>query len=364
MKVRFFLLFFFLLGITFVSFGQKKFHVITLEKEVDPVSTNIKCVEVIDRRLIKTNIGFAQKGLSNRKVLAQLEGPFEETVKRTVNRIMASEENAQEVVFVIHEFNVSERTSAMKERGICRIEIEFAVKKDSSYFSLGSHFFGREQGGADVTKKHPDRILTCLSKCIEKFMESGWDGSLGEEIDLSELSANAYDFTQIPEKGLYASFNTLGRNKPMPDFENEFFRQDEKTKIERYIFKPVDKADKLKRVMFISDGENLYMHASRYCYQKYFIKAQHYGRYIYFEDKFSDANAGVAFGLIGYAATNKSRGIILDTTNGKVSLLDDSLIFNCSKDFPDILAVYKDSKRKLADRKKAIIQINEKYKVH
>lgn len=363
MKIKIQLLMFLLLGITSTLFSQRKEHIVSLDQDFDRIVTNFRCVEVIDQRLIKTNIGFAQKGLANRKVLAQLDGPFEETVKNTVNRLMVSEENSKDLVFVFHDFNISERTSATKERGICQIEIEFAVKKDSAYYSLGAYSFSEEKGGMDVTKKHPEIILTCLMNVIGKFIDSEWDGTLGEKIDFSELEETAYNFKEIPQEGLYQSFNTLGRNKPMEAFEMEFLRLDEKSKLEKYALNPVNKADKNKRVTFVSDGENLYMHGSRYSYQKTFVKAKHLGKFIYFEDRFSEPSAGIAFGLIGYAATNKLRGIILDTTNGKVSLISDLIIKNCSKDYPEIYTMYKKSKMRLADQEKAIIQINEKYQM-
>ena len=84
------------------------------------------CSEVIDKRIVKDHIGFAQKGLANRRAVAKLRGDFEKVIKDVVNNAFHQVKEPAEIVFIFHDLNISERTAGLSERGICRIEIEFA----------------------------------------------------------------------------------------------------------------------------------------------------------------------------------------------------------------------------------------------
>ncbi len=345
-----------------ISHAQNKEHTVVLNQNIVPVETNFVCSEVIDKRLIKDNIGFAQKGLGNRKVIAKLDGDIEEVIKNNANKIILEDEKPDNIIFIIHELTVSERTTAMSERGMCIMEIEFVKRVDSTYYSLGTFSDEIEEGGMDVTKKHGKRISKCLKNCIIDFTESDWmNNRLKEEIDIEEEIFYAYDYKVIPPKGMYSSFAKMGKGEPMEEFEKTFQRIRESGYIQQYFLKAVDRENKNKKVMFVSDGEGVYMHASRYCYQNHFIKARHIGKYIYFEDQFSNANATVAFGLLGAAMSNKKRAIILDTTNGEVSLLTEAKLYAIAEGQKEIIQEYKKSKKKMKNREIALMKLNKKY---
>lgn len=353
-----------------LSYSQKTPHKVDLKNYIlTPVKTNFVCSKVIDKRLITNNIGFAQKGLENKKVPAILNGDFGKVIKDHANLIIKKNQNPEHIIFIIHELNVSERTSGMSEKGICNIEIEFIKEIDTMYYSLGTYTQQIEEKGIDVTNRHGDRITKGLRNCILDFNNSDWINKTNlERIDLNE-AIHPYNFKIIPAKGLYLSFSKMGKNEPMAEFDIRFGQVERGSKLQRYDLKIMDKENKNKRVMFISDGRNIYMHASRYCYRKYFIKAKHIGRYIYFEDRFSgnDATLALTFGVevlgatISISATSKMRGMVLDTTNGQVSLLTQSKLVSLLKeDHKEILEEYKRSKRKRKDRESALIKLNEK----
>jgi hypothetical protein len=155
------------------------------------------------------------------------------------------------------------------------------------------------------------------------------------------------------------TFNKLAKNEPMEAFEKKFVRLTYDQEPEIYKLESVHKADARNKVMFVSDGTDIYMHSSRYCYHKHFVKAKQFGRYFYFEDQFSDAEATLAFGLLGAAASSKMRSIILDTSNGEVSILNDNLVQKISAAYPSIFMEYKNSKQKLRDKEELIKKLNE-----
>ena len=348
------------LSFVHVLYAQSGTHIVKLKID-RPLFRGITCEEVIDKRMISDNIGFAQKGLANRKVPVHFEEAFTPYLAKHINKLFFAEEDQRALVFIFHELNVSERTTAFSERGFCRMDIEFAEYRDSSLYSLGRYDCDIEKKGGDVTKKHDDNILECLTNCITSFYQSDWKNLEPELIENQEQEdeATSYDYNNIPTKGFYTSFSTLAKGQPLENVEFSLYKIDAPAKQEKYTVAKMDKTIK-RKIMFISDGESIYIHGSRYATLNYFTKARHMGKYIYFEDKYANPAAGAAFGLLGAVASNTTKGIILDTTTGLVSILDHKTLFNLIKDHPDILETYNKSKGKLADRRKALLELNSK----
>lgn len=88
-------------------------------------------------------------------------------------------------------------------------------------------------------------------------------------------------------KGLYASFSQLVRNEPFMVDSYEVSFDDNSKKKPRYEVLE-DNYPSKRHIPYFSDGEHLYLHASNYHYGNYFIKALDYGKYIYFEDTYSN----------------------------------------------------------------------------
>jgi len=236
-----------------------------------------------------------------------------------------------------------------------------------AYFSLGSFVSEVENKGMDVTGGHDKRILNALRNCIVEFESSDWKKNPMEEHFQLEETVSSYDYKTVPAQGMYSSFSKMGKNEPMEDFDIQFSRirinskHKNKAEGEKYKLKALNKEDKKKRVMFISNGKDIFMHASRYSYSTYYLKSKHIGRYIYFEDRFPSQAAGYAFGLIGTIASNKLRAIVLDTADGRVNLLNDANFYQLIKEHKDIAKTFANSKRKTEDMEKAILAINKKF---
>ena len=197
------------------TYAQTESHAIELGIKQPVVNADINCIKVIDKRLVKNNIGFVQKGLANRKVAAVFSENFSTYLQGQINTLITDNPKQQDLVLIFHELNVSEKTGAASENGFCRMEIEFARQKDTSLYSLGSFSTEIEEKALDVTNRHYFRIIAGLMICIEKFNATDWKNNEGELID--DNQSVTYDYKTIPEEGLYSSFSAMGRKNPIPD---------------------------------------------------------------------------------------------------------------------------------------------------
>lgn len=350
------------------SFGianaQDRPFILDLENDQPKLIGKFKCSQVIDKRIIKNNVGFAKRGLNNRMVEVKMNGDLEQVIKTTVNNMTLKPIRKNDIIFVIHDFYVSERTTAMSEKGRFQMEVEFLRQKDSLYYSLGTDFIEVEKGGLDVTKKLKNRVLEGLTQLITNLNQSGWLDEPGTLTTLDE-AITTYDYSTIPAPGMYGSFNQLGKSNPMESFGVEFRRIENKNKVEQYNFRAIDKKNRKKRVLYISNGKTIFMSATRYSYGRYFIKAKHHGRYIYFEDRFADGksvNTGIIVGgAVGGMITmgiSKLKGLVLDTKTGNVYELTNQEMQFILESYPELMEKYRNSKKKLKDKEAAILAVN------
>lgn len=339
--------------------SQKKKHIVELKIKKELPVDNFYISEIIDNRIIKDNIGFAQKGLLNKKVPAVLPDSLEVYLKEKLEILVPKKENSTPITLIIHEFNVSERTTAFSEKGMFRTQIEFAKKAGDKLLSLWYCESEVEKGGMDVTKGHRKRVLKGISECIESFNKSDWQNTEGSLIDKS--TKVSYDYSKVPKAGLYASFSQLAKNNPM-NIRDYRLKPKKGKKYPKY--KLLDKNGKKinKRVVFISDGKDIYINASRYSYDTHFVKSKMIGRYIYFEDRVSDADAALAFGLIGAAISNQGTGIVVDTKDGMAYLLNKKNTLQILEPYPGLKEKYlkrRKGSKKDALKKLVIKTINE-----
>ena len=96
----------------FAGFGiaQKTSYTIKFNEKVKPFKANFNFSGVIDRRLIRENVGFAQIGLGNRRVPVLFKGDFEEVVEAQVHKLIVDDAEGEKIYFVFHALNVDERT--------------------------------------------------------------------------------------------------------------------------------------------------------------------------------------------------------------------------------------------------------------
>lgn len=334
---------------------------VSLESSELSVKTNFICAGVIDKRIIKSNIGYIRKGLENRRILALLDGNFTETIHNHINGMIKPSAYPEQIFIIFHEISISEEITNLSKMGACKIEIEFVQQIDSSYYSLGIYSALNREFGINVTKSHSLALSKCLQHCMNDFTQSNWlRNARRVKININS-PAPTYDYKSIPEKGGYLSFINLVRKKSIDDYDFTLINKNLETSEQRYKIKDKTTRYELGNIPFVSDGTHLYINASTYCDKNYFIRAKHTGRYIYFEDHFSNKGATLTFGLIGAALTNKLRGMVLDTANGEISLLTEFHLLFLLKDYPEIKKTYEKSTREPRVREGILLSLNKKF---
>lgn len=336
--------------------AQSKPHIVELKVEENIAVSKFYVSEIIDNRLIKINIGFAQKGLFNKRVSAVLPDSIQIYLKEKINNILTKEKESEPLTLIIHEFNVSERTSALSEKGIFRFRFELAKRNEGKLYSLWYTASEVESGGMDVTKKHGTRILKGIKESLKAFSESDWENKKGELIVLE--TNKKFDFSKKIKKGLYASFSQLVANNPFLEDNYRLIAKKNK-KYPKFKIQSNDSKKINKRITFISDGTHIYMSALRYSYDSHFVKSLLIGKYLYFEDRVSDPSSAVAFGLIGAAVSNKVRGIVLDTDTGLVYQLNKKNILKILEPYPELKKKYLKSKQTIELKKLLVKTINK-----
>ncbi len=110
-----------------VNFSQARdYHIINLMPlEDDTVAdVNFFVSKVIDNRIYKDNLGIAQKGVFNKKVLSIFEYPFEEELTDYFSAIFPKSSSKTPVVVRINQLLISEHTGAFKETGKATVNLD------------------------------------------------------------------------------------------------------------------------------------------------------------------------------------------------------------------------------------------------
>lgn len=347
------------MSIGFIGYAQKKSkvktHTVTIEKYEVLDSLYFNIGKLLDKRPFKENIGMAQKGAFNKKAIALLPDSLSNYLAPILKEMVPNKPDNKTFDVLVYDLAILEHTGAMKETGYCKLQIE-VVKDNLSYGFYDAYI---KNNGMDVTAGHGKRIAKAFAACFKEFNNTGL-GKAGEPLII--FDDNNFKFPDNLKKGTYTSFNAVIRNKP--DSINSFTV--EKTggkKLDKYLLKDVQNQTYKNRKLLYSDGEHLYLHASNFSFDNHYVKAKHYGRYLYFEDRLTDpataAAMAAAFGMVGMLASNTKQGVILDTETGIVSVLNAKKIKELLKDQPELYKKYEATNKNLAMKELVIIQLNK-----
>lgn len=326
--------------VSLLSFSQNKdYHIIELLPiEDDTISSvDFYVSKVIDNRVYKDNIGVAQKGMFNKKVLSKFNKPFEDALMEYLNIICPVDNTKQGLVLRINQLLISENTGAFKETGKTIVDMDVLVNRNGAYFLLGSFSAFAEKNSVDVTRKHDDRIRSVISDCLMQFNQSDWKDREGRAF-VTEMPNEPILLNEALKKGFFISFLELYRNEPFEDASIEFKESDHSTVDKLYL-----KEREHKRALYYaySDGNNIYINASNYSGEKYFVKTEFIDKYLLFNDTFVNQNevAGMslAFGVLGILASNIRSNVLLNMDTGQYHIIDDNKIrLLLKKDYPDL----------------------------
>lgn len=354
MSRAFFILPLLLFAVNLVA--QTEQHVVHLTVPKPLKKLGFEIAEVLDRRIDKSNIGFASIEISKRRVPAVVPDSFETYLTNTLRELVVSE--GEKITILIHEFYVTEHTKGTATLGSFRVQMEFAKSLEGKLYSLGFSEEIIEGIGEFVETRYSEFIMKGLKKCLNDFARSDWREEQGELID--DTIDFKYDHTQIPKRGLYSSFAKMARNEPFmeTDFVIKGTDGQRWVKYHKYYVEH-DRTRKIrKRIFGFSYGNKIYINASAYCRGLYFVRAKLIGRYLYFEDLHTNPSTAAFFAT---NATTRPIGIVIDTESGFLVVLNDHELNEILNKYPEVKETYSQSKKKIADKRAAIEAINALY---
>ena len=315
MKLKFILILSVL--VTTIYAQKKDVHIIELlpNETETKIETDFYISEIIDNRIIKNNIGIAQKGLMNRKVLSDFSKPFDLELLDYLETILPKDSNKTNLSVRINQLLVSEQTGAFKETGKAIVRLDVLIKNnDSSYGSLGSFEATKSKNSMDVTGKHDDRIRAVLKECLLQFDSLDWKKIKPLKIDVNRpLKANV--LLEPVKHGFFQTYTELANNIPL---ENLSFQIQNRSTETRLHLKD-SLGNKMKHFAYY-DGNDIYLNASTYSGDRYYIKTERFDDFLLFSDVFVNQDnvmgMSMAFGVLGLLSSNERQSVMFDLNTG------------------------------------------------
>ncbi len=334
---------------------KTEYKLFSLEDIKDvPLESEFYITEVYDGRQFKNNIGTIQKGLTNRKVLANFERPLETEIKDYLTKVYPKHEGAIPIALRINELYVSEYSEAMDETGYASVVADVIEYKNGGEYIAGTYSSTIEGSGLDVTRKHDDRIKKALQQCIGRYIITQPEEKLDIPFD-NTLPATV----QVPQKiqrGIYITYKDILKNKPKDD-TNYYL----KSKDDMYYLVNTATGKKEENYYAYSDGEDVYINVSRYALSKYYGKTSRIADKYFIHkvniSKNKALNVAVVFGLpallimMAMDMDETHIPMMIDVNSGQPYFLERSTIKAMLAVKPELLKEYKKSNRTSEDVK-------------
>ncbi|MGB0882241.1 MAG: hypothetical protein ACPGSO_04765 [Vicingaceae bacterium] len=359
-----------ILAVFTFEISNAQFLSIAIELKPDSQITDLdfSCTKVIDGRINKNSIGQIYR--DRKKIEIHFINEFTEHIKDATDFILPDSPEKDKLVLIFKELSVFEKSDVTGKYGTCNVKIEVAKQIDSSLYSLGTFNSSTTDTKGNIQYTHGRRIIKSIKECLRKFNETDWKNTAGELIE-REDSVLSFDYTSIPPKGIYLSYNQLCNKSPIDSLNFDMILSNNSKQFPTYKAEMNNTLIK-EQAIFISDGKSLYMRSN----QTQFVKAISFGKYIYFQGKIATKSksseyipaAAIGGGLIGVAifttASNntKAGGVVLETETGQLKIVTDLYLLRITEPFPLMLKAYRKSRRKLDDKRDVLVKLNSMYK--
>jgi hypothetical protein len=155
--------------------GQEKY--IALKREPLEISNrNFYIKDVIDARANLNDVGFAQTGAFNRKVLVKFDAGVRNELLDYFSAALPPMADQTPVILKLLALKVGEKTGLFSEHGMAEAKMAFYVEKEGR---LGKVFeteaFYKTPGKLDVTKFHEENLRKVIGQCLQNFASSDWE---------------------------------------------------------------------------------------------------------------------------------------------------------------------------------------------
>lgn len=255
----------------FAQESNKKSEALSLQPKHVTINASVfSKVEVLDSRL-DSNLGFIQKGVLNRIVPLTTSQPLKEELASSITKLIdgAGKQDAT-LLINLRQFSVSEFSGKGGENGVFRISAVFYLKQAAVYrkvLTVNNSVVLKTWG--DITERLLDTIPEVLGAFVQQV--ASFDPNQSDSTtqltaryfdDLDELEKNTIPVykVDIPQKGLYTTFEEFKNNRPSGQVI--IVQKDETDKPLIYEMKENGKkGSKIKYSNFyaVSDGEKMFI---------------------------------------------------------------------------------------------------------
>ena len=345
-----------------LGFAQKNTHIIELlpntTERIEKVDFYVS--DIYDNRVYKTNIGIAQKGAFNKKVLSVFKSPFKDELSNYLETVFPVDTSKKPIVIRINKLLVSEHTGAFKETGKAIVHMDVLIENNGEYGFVGSFSAMRKKNSMDVTRKHDDRIRGVLKDCLMQFNTTNWKEILPSPISLEKSGASKI-LAENYKEGFYRSSLELFNNQTLID--TTFQIVEKKSKKDKIFLRNEKKKPALYYAY--SDGKDLYLNATNYSSDRHFIKTFKFDEFLLFNDGFVNQDKVVgmslAFGVLGVLVSTERQNVLMDLNTGEFFPLNKSKMkLVLGKKYPNLLKYFKKNSKDLDKVKEILNHIYEK----
>lgn len=252
-------------------------HRISLEKHFfDLRRTGIIIEKVIDARTDTFCVGFAQKGIGNKKVPAFLDRGVVGELEALFSRSLADREKGLRLTLRINHLYLFEVPYGNRQVAVAEINVSFLEREGDAYRELYEVGSSAERYGIDVTGGQAKNIVKALETCINQFSARQKAGRLWarlvppEQLGTWTLQPDRYAAlsTRSYPRGVYASFGDFRDNTPDSTlaFSVTYDKPDKDGQVTARLEWNGDQPEEQGAWGF-SDGRDVYIHLGRRYYR-------------------------------------------------------------------------------------------------
>ena len=323
---------------------------------------------VEDDRLDKSDIGSAQIGLDNRRVPAVLDIPLERAILAYAYQSFRPKAGTPALTLRVQELTVEEVTKMSSERGFARVVISL-VASDSMGRGrvVGTAEGSAEKGAIDVSGKLGGLVVEALTAALREIAASDWEAvAAGAQLVLEDDSPTFTRTVALPDgKHAYASLDDFAKRVPSDVPYRLVVRESGAGGSTAVLKKARGTSERPYAAVLVEDGRVYlasHLYNGGFTTRNQLREAKLVGRYLYFEDRWSSAAAGAAFGLVGALASMKTHGIVLDPMSGRIQLLTPELTATLATGHEDLAQrAGALGKKDVAGMKDIVRELNARY---
>lgn len=209
--------------------AQRNEKIITLSENEKALpfktGTPISNIQVIQAMPDSNTLGYVQKGLGNRLVLAGPKTTITEDLQTYLHTQYRQQLQSQgaAVLIVVKDIRINERTFAMKERAYIHFLADswISTNNDNRYVYATTLDTIFKTGGMDVTAGHGKNIARCFHTLINKTATIVTNTPATTQSTYEEVKARAYKRFEQPilqeanyKPGLYTTYDEFLQNNP------------------------------------------------------------------------------------------------------------------------------------------------------